>query len=94
MYRNDDCVNNPGVLNQAVGAIRQDREGVIGLVNGGLEIPVLSIHCMIGFNLCLYLKGIRYGQWQRLEVGSWSWILIGNGGRPLSEMRFPILSCQ
>lgn len=56
------CANNAEVLNQAVGAIRKDSEGVIGLVNGGLKIPVLSIHCMIGFNLCPYLKGIRYGQ--------------------------------
>lgn len=62
MCRNEDCFNNPEVLNQAIGAIRQDREGVIGLVNGGLKIPVLSIHCMIDIDLCLYLKGIRYGQ--------------------------------
>lgn len=62
MYRNDNCINNPEVLNQAVGAIRQDREGVVGLMNGGLKIPVLSIHCLIGFSLCLYLKRIRYGQ--------------------------------
>lgn len=56
------CANNAEVLNQAVGAIGKDREGVIGLVNGGLKIPVLRIHCMIGFNLCPYLKGIRHGQ--------------------------------
>lgn len=68
MYMNDNCVNNPEILNQAVEAIRQDREGIIGLMNGGLKIPVLSIHCLVGL-VSVYISK-EYGM---DSDRGWSW---------------------